>query len=169
MKLHLGCGRRLLHGYINVDKAIRDGVKPDVDADIRKLPFDNNVADEVLSVHVIEHFYKWEVQDVLKEWRRVLKPDGVIVIECPDVVKAAWHMINAVISRRKIPDNMAMWPLYGDPGHRDELMCHRWGWTAETLSLELESAGFADCKEEDAQFHQGVLRDMRIIAKKVTR
>jgi predicted SAM-dependent methyltransferase len=56
IKLNLGCGDKILPGYINVDVASeRKGKKPDVISDIRKLTFDDNYADEILSVHVIEH------------------------------------------------------------------------------------------------------------------
>ena len=57
IRLNLGCGDKILENYINVDVASeRKGKKPDVISDIRKLTFDDNYADEILSVHVIEHF-----------------------------------------------------------------------------------------------------------------
>ena len=69
IRLNLGCGDKILENYINVDVASeRKGKKPDVISDIRKLTFDDNYADEILSVHVIEHFWRWEVSDILKEW-----------------------------------------------------------------------------------------------------
>src|SRR6185295_17614324 len=85
MKLNLGCGDKILPGYVNVDVAeSRLDRKPDVVCDLHVLtPFEDGVADEILSVHVIEHFWRWEVVDVLKEWLRVLKPAGLMVIECP--------------------------------------------------------------------------------------
>ena len=69
MKLNLGCGDKILPGYINVDvMESRRGLKPDVICDLHQLtPFENDSADEILSVHVIEHFWRWEVLDVLKE------------------------------------------------------------------------------------------------------
>ena len=36
-----------------------------------------------------------------------------------------------------------MWPLYGDPAHRNPLFGHRWGYTPETLTVERERARFA--------------------------
>ena len=81
-KLNLGCGDKILPGYINVDVAeARLGKKPDVLCDLRKLtPFEDQSVDEILSVHVVEHFWRWEVVDILKEWVRVLKPGGKLVI-----------------------------------------------------------------------------------------
>ena len=69
-KLNLGCGDKILPGYVNVDVAeSRRGMKPDVLCDLHKLaPFEDNTVDAILSVHVVEHFWRWEVVDILKEW-----------------------------------------------------------------------------------------------------
>ena len=58
MKLNLGCGDKILPGYVNVDVAeSRAGKRPDVLCDLHRLtPFEDNSADEILSVHVVEHF-----------------------------------------------------------------------------------------------------------------
>ena len=90
IKLNLGCGDKLLEGYINVDLVEdRSGVKPDVNCDLRNLSvFESNYADEILSVHVVEHFWRWEVEQVLSEWVRVLKPKGKLILECPNLISA---------------------------------------------------------------------------------
>ena len=76
LRLNLGCGDKILPGYVNVDVVeARAGMKPDVVCDLRNLsPFASDSADEILSVHVVEHFWRWEVADILREWVRVLKP-----------------------------------------------------------------------------------------------
>ena len=58
VKLNLGCGDKILKGYINIDTASsRLDKKPDVIADIRNLrKIKTSIADEILAVHVIEHF-----------------------------------------------------------------------------------------------------------------
>ncbi|MFH1044955.1 MAG: methyltransferase domain-containing protein, partial [Pseudomonadota bacterium] len=62
-KLNLGCGDKILPGYLNVDVVeSRRGFKPDVICDLHQLtPFEDNSVDEILSVHVVEHFWRWEV------------------------------------------------------------------------------------------------------------
>ena len=63
IKLNLGCGDKILLGYINIDAQEEiKGKKPDLVADATKLDkFADNSVDEILTVHVIEHFYYWHL------------------------------------------------------------------------------------------------------------
>lgn len=162
LKLNLGCGNKNIPGYINVDLVDeRNKVKPDVICDIRDLKehFDDGVADEVMAIHVLEHFYAWEVHNILLEWKRVLKPGGKIIIEVPDIMKAIFHLMTMPSEPR-----LSMWALYGNPGERDPLMCHKWGYTAESLGAELHLAGFENIVRAPAQFKLKDLRDTRVEA-----
>ena len=47
-----------------------------------KLPFNDETFDVVTSWHVVEHVSN--VTETLNEWRRVLRPGGVLVMETPD-------------------------------------------------------------------------------------
>ena len=162
VRINIGCGDKLLDGYINIDVAeARAGKTPDVLSDVRDLPFDENYADEALAVHVIEHFYRWEVPKVLAEWRRILKPGGVMVLECPDLMKAVFHLLSSPAK-----EQLSMWPLYGDPSWKDPLMCHKWAYTPQTLGQAMHEAGFVNLRQEPAQFKLKDLRDMRIVGEK---
>ncbi len=90
IKLNLGCGDKILSGYINVDTVSeRAGNKPDIVCDVRSLDrFPDSYADEILAVHVVEHFWRWEVVSIIKEWVRVLKPGGKMILECPNLKSA---------------------------------------------------------------------------------
>ena len=46
------------------------------------LPFKDNVLDWVLASHLIEDFQDWD--PILKEWVRVLRPGGYLIIQVPD-------------------------------------------------------------------------------------
>lgn len=161
MRLNLGCGRKVLDGWYNIDisrsdLATRD---PELFCDLKKLKLADNVADEAMAIHVIEHFYEWEVIPLLKEWLRVLKPGAMLVIECPDVMKSAKNLVDGTAFQE------SMWGLYGDPRHCDEYMVHRWGWTPETLTEYLKEAGFRKIKSCDPQWHgKRVHRDLRLEA-----
>jgi len=45
--------------------------------------------DAVFSSHCIEHLYLDQAPAALREWRRVLKPDGWMLLVCPDLQAAA--------------------------------------------------------------------------------
>jgi predicted SAM-dependent methyltransferase len=157
MKLNLGCGNHPLEGYLNVDLNPKFA---DVISDVRNLSsFEDGEAEEILATHLIEHFYIWEVQDILKEWKRVLKPGGSIYLECPNLRRCI-----AMLLEGGYGDRFTMWGLYGDPGHKEPLMCHKWGYTPETLAAELQKAGFVDIGMCETVKVQG--RDMRLVATK---
>ncbi|RMG09812.1 MAG: methyltransferase domain-containing protein [Planctomycetota bacterium] len=169
LKLNLGCGDKHLTGYLNLDAASsRRRVQPDLCCDLRRLPLASGCADEILAVHVIEHFYAWEAPEVLSEWRRVLAPGGRLVLECPNLLHAAWELL-ADPERAARPGRdgqRSMWPLYGDPQWRDPLMCHRWGYTPASLERLLCEAGFVKVRREPALFKQRDPRDMRVTGRK---
>lgn len=167
LRLNLGCGDKILPDYVNVDVAAsRGGRRPDVLCDLHELlPFADGIADEILSVHVIEHFWRWEVEAVLREWVRVLRPGGKLVIECPNISSACAQFSSDPVSGAQ-PDQRGqrtMWVFYGDPAWRDPLMVHRWGYTPETLIELLRSCGLTEVRQEPAQFKLREPRDMRVV------
>lgn len=169
MRLNLGCGDKVLDGYVNVDVApSRRGKKPDVLCDLRKLTFEDGVADEVLAVHVVEHFWRWEVVAILKEWVRVLKAGARMVLECPNLISACEHFLKDT-NTHALPGKegqRSMWVFYGDPGWRDPLMVHRWGYTPASLAAVMMEAGLTELRQEPAQFKLREPRDMRIVGVK---
>jgi SAM-dependent methyltransferase len=173
LRLNLGCGNKILPGYVNVDVApARAGTKPDVICDLRDLSnFDDDSVDEILSVHVVEHFWRWEVDDLLREWVRVLKPGARMVIECPNL-KAACETFLENPDDRAGPGQegeTTMWVFYGDPAWKDPLMCHRWGYTPASLGELMKRAGLVDVRQEPAQFKMREPRDMRVVGSKPKR
>ena len=83
MKLHLGCGKRYIPGFVHVD--LDDFPHIDYPHNVRSLPmFEDNTANLIYACHVIEYFDRIEVLDVLREWHRVLKPGGVLRLAVPD-------------------------------------------------------------------------------------
>lgn len=170
VKLNLGCGNKLLPGYINVDIAESRGEgRPDVVCDLRRLTsFADASADEVLSVHVVEHFWRWEAVEVIKEWVRVLKPGGKMILECPNLLSACEEFIRNPDERAGpgMEGQRTMWVFYGDPAWKDPLMVHRWGYTPRSLAMLMEEAGLANIRQEPAEFKLREPRDMRVVGEK---
>lgn len=170
VRLNLGCGDKILPGYVNVDVvASRAGKSPDVLCDLHKLSvFQSAHADEILAVHVVEHFWRWEVEDILREWVRVLKPGGLMILECPNLVSACEAFLKDP-ERGSLPTKegqRTMWVFYGDPAWKDPYMIHRWGYTPSSLQAVMEAAGLCNVRQEPAQFKLREPRDMRLVGEK---
>ena len=106
--LHVGCGPQnesQIKGFDNDDwKEIRFDIDENVNPDIvgtltdMKLVKTGSV-DAVYSSHNIEHIFPHEVPIALKEFYRVLKDDGIVVITCPDLQSICEAVVNDKIIR----------------------------------------------------------------------
>lgn len=167
MKLNIGCGKRVFKDYLNIDLDQRLNVDyPYLQSDAAKLPLDSECAEEILTVHIFEHFWPWDVQDILAEWKRVLKPGGMLIVECPNLERSAALFCWAIKEGKKDISTMLMNAFYGDPKDRDLPGRHKWGYTPQTLIETLQQAGFRECRQEPAQFKMKEPRDMRIVGVK---
>lgn len=82
-KLHLGCGKRYIPGFIHIDLA--DYPHIDHRTDVSDLSmFEDNSIELIYVCHVLEHFKRNEIEGVLSEWYRVLRPEGVLRLSVPD-------------------------------------------------------------------------------------
>lgn len=99
LTLNVGCGNRTYKEYpvghqcINFD--IREYlIYVDEIGDVRDLSrFNDNHFDYILASDVIEHFKISEVDFILKEWIRVLKPGGTIEFRLPNLEAIATDYI----------------------------------------------------------------------------
>jgi len=99
IKLNLGCREVLLKDYINIDiKPINDTV---IKMDVRKLDYPEGYADEILASHIIEHFHEREVLSIIKDWHKVLRPGGTLIIETPELLGLCKEFIYADSDMRK--------------------------------------------------------------------
>jgi len=74
-------------GLLNIDGNLFN--KLDLWLDVRNgLPFASNSADSIYSTHMFEHFYPDELQLLLRECLRVLKPGGGIRLIVPNLASA---------------------------------------------------------------------------------
>ena len=170
IRLNLGCGDKILPGYVNVDVVeARAGKSPDVICDLHELScFENDHADEIMAIHVVEHFWRWEIEAILREWLRVLKPGGSMILECPNLLSACEALLAEpeVRSRPDKAGQTSMWVFYGDPGWKDPLMIHRWGYTPYSLAQLMTSVGLVNVRQEAAVYKLREPRDMRLVGEK---
>src|ERR1700683_4765801 len=134
MKLNLGCGSKVLDGWINVDYALgaRLARVPLVRALNRKLrlfdldwdhriylhdlskqfPWADNTIDIVYSSHTLEHFTKEDGQRFIAECHRVLRKDGILRIVIPDLRYIVDRYIEGSIRADDFVENLGV--LYGN-------------------------------------------------------
>ena len=163
IKLNLGSGGTNWPGFVNVDLANNwSGVRPDVIAPLTGLPFDDGYADEAHSIHSIEHLYRWDTEKALSEWVRVLKPGGMLAIECPCLDKILGIYVDAAQAGKAPSPRLTIWGLYGDPGYRNPDMNHKWCFCKDELAQLMTAAGLKDIRSETPHFHRKE-RDMRMV------
>ncbi len=142
-KLHLGCGTKHMEGFINVDINTHSAV--DVIADLRNLEsFPDSSIDLIYACHVLEHFGRWEVEDVLNEWSRVLAPGGVIRLAVPDFAQCA-----KLYHEKGLEDGLSGLVGLIVGGQRDQYDYHKSVFDFELLKRLLENAGFHSMRRWD--------------------
>lgn len=153
MKLNLASHGDHQEGYTSVDF---DDETADIRADVSDMHMiEDESVEEILAFHILEHFRagnKYEphlsnplnpntVMDALAEWRRVLKPDGILYIKVPDIDKIFW-----------LRHNCQHWALGdgGNPPFRaySDWICsngqHQCVFDKDTMREVLKLAGFRD-------------------------
>jgi len=89
LTLNVGCGNRVFKEYpaghkcINYDERSIPGV--DEVGDATRLNYPSKHFDYILASDIIEHFPIARTKDVLTEWVRVLKRDGIIEFRLPNL------------------------------------------------------------------------------------
>ena len=91
MRLEIGPGAYPLEGFVAVDVAPRDGV--DCLGDARSLPVRSGSCSLLYASHVIEHVPWFDTAKLLAEWRRVLRPGGVLEVWTVDALKVARELV----------------------------------------------------------------------------
>ncbi|HYD60224.1 MAG TPA: methyltransferase domain-containing protein [Noviherbaspirillum sp.] len=106
--------------------------------------------DAVYSAHNIEHVYPHEVPVVLKEFLRVLKPGGFLLITCPDLQSVAKLIAEDNLTGVAYQSSAGpITPLDILYGYRPALaqgnyfMAHKCGFTLKVLLATLKANGFS--------------------------
>lgn len=168
MKINVGAGKRTHPDWWNCDIEQDPGASQPLDqiCDAKSVPLPDGCADVVQAIHLIEHLYRWEIDAALSEWRRLLKPGGLLILELPNLVKCCENYLAGRMRGGKDPDQLSRWGIYGDPRTGNPFMNHRWGYSPSELMGILHERGFVRAAELPTQFHPAGRshRDMRIEA-----
>lgn len=168
--LNVGCGPKSagkLHSAfggqdwreirLDIDPAVLPDIVGDM-VDLRALVADDSV-DAVWSSHNIEHLHAHEVPLAFAEFRRVLKPEGLALLTCPDVEAlvhfVAEHGLDAIVYISPAGPIRPLDMLWGHSasiaaGHG--FMAHRTGFTADSLARQGLEAGFTEVRVARSRF-----------------
>jgi SAM-dependent methyltransferase len=115
-------GKGVDHNRVFIDQCKKDGldvVENDALVYLRGLP--DNSLNVVTSFHLVEHLPFEQLINLLDEMIRILKPEGMVILETPN------------------PENFMVgsYSFYADPTHRNPI-------PSQTLEFLLESRGFCN-------------------------
>jgi predicted SAM-dependent methyltransferase len=153
MKLNLGCGKDIKDGYINID-AVKTNDKVIVGNIVNLTGFANDSIDEIVLSHVIEHLNNKDLRPALKEWNRVLKQNGKIIISTPNVIGTVKALLNKTLNTNGFARRYKNWSeeevvfqmiygradIFGD--NEPETQQHKTGFSYNRLNRFLEECGF---------------------------
>ena len=141
MKLHLGCGDKILKGFVNVDIRKNEGVDLIDDISILSTIPDKSV-DLIYACHVLEHFNRNNYEKVLKRWYEVLSPGGKLRLSVPDLKKVFHSYVEDGVSLEQL-----MGFLYGGQTYKENY--HYVGFDKPTLTKKLKNIGFKKINDWD--------------------
>jgi predicted SAM-dependent methyltransferase len=143
VKLHLGCGNRFIPGFFHVD--YMDYPHVDRRGPVEDLTFlEDDTVELIYASHILEHFGRHEVERVLREWRRVLVPGGILRLAVPD--------FRAVV---ELYENEGLQNGYSGlvglvcGGQRHPLDFHKIIFDKPFLTYLLRNAGYSDVRDWD--------------------
>lgn len=137
IKLNLGSGKKRYLDYLSCD------CFPDKDIDkvfdLTDPPYESNSVSSIYSQHALEHVGWKKVDQALKNWYRILKPGGTLILRMPDLKLCCLNYVG-------FGTEFSKWTIYGvqesQDGEPDEAQYHRSGFSINEMAEKLKSIGY---------------------------
>jgi predicted SAM-dependent methyltransferase len=164
LRLHLGCGSKVLDGWVNVDMRFARGILT------AKLPralarFPSGSARFIYASHVLEHLdYSRDASLFAKESHRVLVDRGVLRVIVPGIEKiirayvaddASFFAVQASMHPPECTTKLEHL-MYALQQHGE----HKYGYDFDTISKLLRGAGFKEIVRSD--YNASAFEELRI-------
>ena len=114
-------------------------VVADVQCLIDEMPFPSEAVEEIVMLHVLEHFPHYKIDKLLKEINRLLMPNGTFIIGVPNIKKTAEGLAKAQTAEE---EDWFIRLIHGT--QRNEFSHHYCGYTERTLKILLSQYGFGN-------------------------
>ncbi len=142
MKLHLGCWKRYIRGFVHID--LCDLPHIDFRSNIDHLPFIADASVELIYCsHAFEYLDRFEAKQALNEWLRVLVPGGEVRLAVPNFsALVELYQLTGTIDK-------VLGPLFGrmqidtDPAD-SKIIFHKTVYDEPSLRNTLLNAGFIE-------------------------
>jgi|TARA_B100001964_G_scaffold240617_1_gene310839 predicted SAM-dependent methyltransferase len=143
MKFNIGCGwRDFGKDWIHIDGGEYDHLDS---SDIFIRAYEDDTADLIYSSHFIEYLDREEVVPLLKRWKEVLKPNGIMRLAVPN-----FEVYAKLYKEEQYPLDSFLGVLYGKMPMGDETIYHKTVYDYVSLTdILIESVGMRDVREYD--------------------
>lgn len=143
IKINIGCGwRNFGDDWVHIDGGDYEHLDYRDITDLSQ--FEDDSVDLIYASHVIEYFDREEVIPLLKEWKRTLKPYGVLRLAVPNFPVLAQLYLDDKIKLENI-----LGPLYGRMPMATETIYHKTTYDFASLANLLGSLDFCNVREYD--------------------
>jgi predicted SAM-dependent methyltransferase len=141
MKINMGCGKRNFgKDWVHIDGGDYEHLEYSSITDLSQ--YENSSINLIYASHIIEYFDRDEVKEILKEWYRVLKPEGILRIAVPN-----FKIIASLYKQNKYELESFLGPLYGKMTMKNETIYHKTVYDFKSLSNILKGQiGFQEVR-----------------------
>lgn len=149
MKLNLGCGDDIREGYINID-GDPNNKNADLILDCKDLSnFKKNSVTVIEADHFFEHIYFPEAEKFIAECYRVLKKDGYVELEMPNIKRCCeLYLSNEPEARRlALVGFYGFIPDYWNEEGLNTFQTHKFGWDMKNIKRVAHKTGFKEVVE----------------------
>ena len=157
IRLNIGCGHKIMQGYLNVDQ--RKLPEVDIQADLMNLPVTKGSVDEICSAHLVEHFTKENLtRNILPYWKSCLKDNGILRIIAPNAEAMMGAYNNKKIDFEQLSTVLMGMQEYDGDFHYTLL-------SPESITKLLQKVGFHKIEFLVSNRENGLCLEMELIAK----
>ena len=164
--LNLGCGEQYLQGWVNIDT--NENVNADLYSNFFNIDnhFESFSIDTIQMIHSISYLNLWEAELFFKKAFKLLKNEGILILEFPDILKCSRRLLftNDVESYIEAIRGIYAFDL-NQMENKEKYIPYSFGWSGWHIKKVLIKQGFKKIYINYPETHgRRFWRDSRIVA-----